>query len=118
MEEKVYWSRLIRVGGPLARRDFARIVGGKCVLLPTPDARVGQPRDFQLLDCATSAGFHVITGQDLGHGIMSDGRTPSLEYLHCGFRGSVVADTSKPTAEGNFYTLRGMLRGVGIDLGR
>jgi hypothetical protein len=126
MEEKVYWSRLMRVGGPLTRRDFQRIVGGKCVLQPTPDARVGQPRDFDLLDwaaaclndCATSGGFHVTTGQDLGHGVMSDGKTQSLDYLHAGFRGSVVADTSKPTAEGNFYTLRGMLRGTGIDLGR
>src|SRR5262245_34881603 len=50
MEEKVFWSRLIRVGGPFAQRDFNRIVGGKCVLLPTPDARVGKPRDFELLD--------------------------------------------------------------------
>ena len=126
MEEKVYWSRLIRVGGPLTRRDFNRVVGGKCVLLPTPEARVGKPRDFALLDwaitclndCAITGGFHVTTGQDLGHGIMSDGKTQSLDYLHAGFRGSVVADTSKPTAEGNFYTLRGMLRGLGIDLGR
>ena len=126
MEEKVYWSRLIRVGGPLTRRDFNRVVGGKCVLLPTPEARVGKPRDFALLDwaitclndCATTGGFHVTTGQDLGHGTMSDGKTQSLDYLHAGFRGSVVADTSKPTAEGNFYTLRGMLRGLGIDLGR
>ena len=118
MEEKVYWSRLIRVGGPLAQRDFDRIVGGKCVLEPTPDARVGCPRDFVILDfaiaclndCASSAGIHITTGQDLGHGVMSDGRTPSLEYLNRGFPGSVVADTSLPTAEGNYQTLRGMLR--------
>ncbi|HEY0518226.1 MAG TPA: hypothetical protein VGC84_01945, partial [Ilumatobacteraceae bacterium] len=36
MEEKVYWSRLVRVGGPLTKRDVGRIVGGKCVLEPTP----------------------------------------------------------------------------------
>lgn len=124
MEEKVYWSRIIRVGGPLAQRDFSRIVGGKCVLEPTADARVGQPRDFALLDfaiaclndCEQTAGIHVTTGQDLGHGTMSDGRTQSLDYLNRGFAGSVVADTSKPTAEGNYYVLRGMLRGVGRDL--
>jgi hypothetical protein len=125
MEEKVYWSRLIRVGGPLAQRDFNRIVGGKCVLLPTPDARVGKPRDFELLDfaiaclndCESSAGIHITTGQDLGHGTMSDGRTQSLHYLNAGFPGSVVADTSRPTAEGNYYTLRGMLHGLGIEIG-
>ena len=118
MEEKVEWSRLLRIGGPLAKRDFARIVGGKCVLVPTPDARVGQPRDFELLDfaiaclsdCARSAGIHITTGQDLGHGVMSDGRTASLVYLNRGFPGSVVADTSRPTAEGNYQVLRGMLR--------
>lgn len=126
MEEKVYWSRLIRVGGPLAQRDFDRIVGGKCVLLPTPDARVGCPRDFAILDfaiaclndCATSAGIHITTGQDLGHGVMSDGRTESLEYLNRGFPGSVVADTSLPTAEGNYQVLRGMLRAFDIPLER
>jgi len=125
MEEKVFWSRLIRVGGPLAQHDFNRIVGGKCVLLPTPDARVGKLRDFELLDfaiaclndCERSAGIHITTGQDLGHGVMSDGITQSLQYLNSGFPGSVVADTSQPTAEGNFYTLVGMLGGLDIDIG-
>jgi hypothetical protein len=124
MEEKVYWSRLIGVGGPLARRDTSRIVGGKCVLHPTADARVGQPRDFELLDFAircfqdveARAGFFLTTGQDLGHGTMSDGRTQSLAYLNERFKGSVVADTSKPTGEGNFHVLVGMLRGTDIPL--
>lgn len=124
MEEKVYWSRLIGVGGPLARRDMSRIVGGKCVLRPTPDARVGQPRDRALLDfasaclndCDDSAGIRITTGQDLGHGTMSDGRTASLDYLHRGFRGSVVADTSKPTGEGNYFVLVGMLRAFGLSV--
>ena len=122
MEEKVYWSRLIHVGGPLALRDRGRIVGGKCVLHPTPDARVGQPRDFEMLDFAIACfkdvearyGFCLTTGQDLGHGIMSDGRTQSLAYLNARFKGSVVADTSKPTGEGNFHVLVGMLRGMDI----
>lgn len=126
MEEKVYWSRLIGVGGPLARREGARIVGGKCVLHPTPDARVGQPRDRELLDFAIAcfhdvearAGFRLTTGQDLGHGTMSDGRTGSLEYLNSRFKGSVVADTSRPTGEGNFHVLRGMLRGMDVPLER
>lgn len=124
MEEKVHWSRVIRVGGPLAQRDFSRIVGGKCVLAPSADARVGQPHDFALLDFAIAcfrdierkAGIHLTTGQDLGHGLMSDGKTQSLGYLNGRFSGSVVADTSIPTGEGNHQILTGMLRGLGIDI--
>lgn len=122
MEEKVHWSRIIGVGGQLARRDMRRIVGGKCVLHPSPDARIGQPRDQELLDfaaacltdCDRSAGIRITTGQDLGHGVMSDGCTQSLEYLHNRFRGSMVADTSKPTGEGNYHVLLGMLRAFGV----
>jgi hypothetical protein len=124
MDEKVYWSRMLNIGGPLARRDMKRIVGGKCVLAPTPDARVGQPEDFALLDWAIEcfrafeeqSGVRLTTGQDLGHGVMSDGETQSLDYLSKRFAGSVDADTSKPTGEGNYFTLEGMLRGVGIAL--
>ena len=126
MEEKVFWSRLINVGGPLGLNNLARIVGGKCVLQPTPDARVGQPRDIELLDFAVqcfadfeeSTGVYLTTGQDLGHGTLSDGKTHSLTYVHDRFLGSVLSDTSKPTAEGNFYILRGMLRACGIDLAK
>src|SRR3954465_5073197 len=46
MEEKVHWSRVLNVGGPRARRDMKRIVGGKCVLQPSADGRVGNSRDF------------------------------------------------------------------------
>ena len=124
MEEKVHWSRVLGVGGPLARRDIRRIVGGKCVLHPTPDARVGKPRDREMLDfaaacladCDATAGIRITTGQDLGHGVMSDGRTQSLDYLHEGFAGSVVADTSKPTGEGNYWVLAGMLRAFDVPL--
>ena len=124
MEEKVYWSRILGVGGPLARRDIRRIVGGKCVLHPTADARIGQSRDRDLLDfaaaclidCDLTAGIRITTGQDLGHGVMSDGHTHSLEYLHRGFRGSVVADTSRPTGEGNYHVLCGMLQAFGLSL--
>ena len=123
MEEKVHWSRVVGVGGPLARRDMERIVGGKCVLHPTADARVGKPKDRELLDfaaeclndCDQSAGICITTGQDLGHGTMADGKTQSLEYLHRGFAGSVIADTSKPTGEGNYHVLIGMLRAFGLD---
>ncbi|MEO5816427.1 MAG: hypothetical protein ABIT20_14235 [Gemmatimonadaceae bacterium] len=126
MEEKVYWSRLVKVGGPLALRDTSRIVGGKCVLHPTADARIGQPRDRELLDFAIAcfqdiearAGFYLTTGQDLGHGMMSDGTTTSLQYLNARFKGSVVADTSKPTGEGNYHVLAGMLRGTGVAVER
>ncbi len=122
MEEKVGWSRLLGIAGPLARRDTNRIVGGKCVLHPTADARVGQPRDMALLDFAIAClqdaevrgGFQIATGQDLGHGMMSDGTTRSLDYLHARFLGSVVSDTSQPTGEGNYHVLDSMLRGEDI----
>jgi hypothetical protein len=122
MEEKVHWSRVLNVGGPRARRDISRIVGGKCVLEPTDDSRVGQPRDFEMLDWAIAcfqtmekeAGVSIITGQDLGHGMMSDGKTASLKYLGARFHGCVVADTSIPTGEGNYNTLKGMLAAFGV----
>jgi hypothetical protein len=124
MEEKIQWSRLIGVGGPLLRGHPTALVGGKCVLKPTADSRIGQRRDTRLLDFAVacfldfeaSSGIHLTTGQDLGHGTMSDGVTPSLAYMHRRFRGSVLADTSKPTAEGNYRVLRGMLTALGAPL--
>lgn len=126
MEEKVHWSRVIGVGGPLAARDLSRVVGGKCVLAPSADARVGQPRDAALLDFAIasfleierSAGIRLTTGQDLGHGLMHDGKTTSLGYLNARYKGSVVADTSVPTGEGNYRILDGMLRASGVPLER
>lgn len=121
MEEKVHWSRVLRVAGPLARAHLDRIVGGKCVLHPTPDARVGAPRDEELLAWAVgclqavdATGIHVVTGQDLGHGLMHDGRTSSLDFMHARFDGSMRADTSRPTAEGNLHLLCGMLAGCGV----
>jgi hypothetical protein len=124
MEEKVHWSRVIGVGGPLALRDIKRIVGGKCVLAPTADARIGQKNDSALLDFAIrcfevlerEAGIRLTTGQDLGHGLMHDGLTPSLAYLNTRYKGSVVADTSVPTGEGNYRILDGMLRASGVPL--
>ncbi len=124
MNEKVSWSHLLGIAGPLTARETRPIVGGKCVLHPTPDARVGQPHDVALLDFAIAClhdaeargGFFITTGQDLGHGVMSDGHTVSLNYLHARFQGSVVADTSQPTGEGNFHLLVGMLRGMDVTL--
>ena len=126
MEEKVRWSRTIGAGGPLARRDLSRIVGGKCVIAPTDDARVGEPRDAELLDFSIACfraiegagGFRIATGQDLGHGTMHDGTTGSLHYLHERFAGSAIADTSVPTGEGNVRLLTGMLRALEVDLAR
>lgn len=117
MEDKIRWSRLVNVGGPLALRNMARLVGGKCVLCPSVDSRIGQPRDREMLDWAAAclhdlearAGFQVVTGQDLGHGVMSDGTTQSLAHLNSRFRGSVVSDTSQPTGEGNYRVLKGIL---------
>ncbi len=124
MEEKVRWSRLLGIGGPLATRDLSRIVGGKCVLAPTPEARVGQPHDRALLDFAIASfqaieresGIFLVTGQDLGHGMLHDGSGSSLAYLNARYRGSVVADTSGPTAEGNVQVLLGMLRAAEVPL--
>ena len=123
MEEKVYWSRLLKVGGPHVQRDFSRIVGGKCVMHPTPGSRVGEPRDRALLDFALECfkdvektGFFLTTGQDLGHGIMSDGKTGSLQYLNVHYKGSVISDTGAPTAEGNYWMLVGQLKGADIPM--
>lgn len=124
MEEKIHWSRLLRVGGPLLLSHPSPLVGGKCVLCPTAASRIGQPRDFEMLDFSVAAlrdmerrtGVHPVTGQDLGHGTMSDGQTGSLEYLNHGYAGSITADTGKPTGEGNYRLLRGMLAGVGVPL--
>lgn len=124
MEEKVHWSRVIGVGGPLALRDIKQIVGGKCVMAPTADARVGQPHDAELLDFAircfeeveAAGGVRLTTGQDLGHGLMSGGAMQSLHYLNRRYKGSVIADTSVPTGEGNYRILDGMLRAVGVPL--
>ncbi|MES2521842.1 MAG: hypothetical protein V4617_04005 [Gemmatimonadota bacterium] len=124
MEAKVQWSRVLRIGGPLGRRESQRMVGGKCVVAPTPGSRVGEPRDAELLDFSiecfeaieSAGGFHLTTGQDMGHGIMHDGVTPSLHYLNERFAGSAIADTSVPTGEGNFQLLTGMLRGYDADV--
>jgi hypothetical protein len=124
MEEKVHWSRVIRVGGPLALRDLTRVVGGKCVLAPTDDSRVGNPKDAEMLEWAAGClrhveetdGIHITTGQDLGHGTMHGSAKGSLEYLHARFPGSIVSDTSIPTGEGNYQILHGMLRAFGTSL--
>lgn len=126
MEEKVFWSRHFHVGGALGQKNIGRIVGGKCVLWPTVGARIGEPQDFALLDFAIAclhdfeefSGVHLTTGQDLGHGIMSDGKTPSLQYLNSRFRGSVMADTGKPTAEGNLQLVLGALTALDIPIER
>lgn len=122
MEEKVFWSRAVRIAGPQGKEKLSEIVGGKCVLLPK--FRVGEEGDFEVLaeaakclkDFENHAKINIVTGQDLGHGIMSDGKTSSLEFLHSQFQGSVLEDTSKPTGEGNFYILKGMLEAEEINL--
>lgn len=124
MDEKVFWSRLTNVAGPLGIKELQRIVGGKCVMAPAEGSKIGEPDDFALLDFGATclkdfeshSKVYITTGQDLGHGVMSDGKTSSLIYLHGKFIGSVLEDTSKPTGEGNFYCLKGMLRGVGLKL--
>lgn len=123
MDEKVHWSRLMRIGGGRGLAKIDSIVGGKCVMLPSDGSRIGEPRDREMLDFAAEClrdaeghGFSIVTGQDLGHGMMSDGATSSLEYLHHAFDGSVLQDTSRPTSEGNFYVLKGMLAGFDLEL--
>lgn len=124
MGEKVHWTRLVKEGGPLGMPHLQRIVGGKCVLLPTQEARVGQPRDKALLefatacfvDCVETAGIEIITGQDLGHGTLHDRSMTSLQFAHARYVGSVLEDTSKPTGEGNFAVLQGAMRALKIDM--
>src|SRR5258708_37104851 len=82
MEQRLHWSRVLLVGGPRARRETKRIVGGKCVVQPTDDGRVGGARDFALLDWAAEgfaqmereSGVCLITGDDIGPGMMASGR--------------------------------------------
>ncbi|MBN8550083.1 MAG: hypothetical protein J0M12_12265 [Deltaproteobacteria bacterium] len=124
MDEKVYWSRLIKIGGTLGLNKIDRIVGGKCVLLPSRGSRVGEQNDFALLDFALAclkdfeetSGIFLTTGQDLGHGILSDGKSDSIQYMYERFRGSIVSDTSQPTAAGNYFVLSGALQGLGIKM--
>ena len=123
MEAKVDWSRIIGAGGPVGKQAIHKVVGGKCVLFPTADARVGKPRDFEILNFAAtclndfekSTNILPTTGQDLGHGVMSDGKTSSLEYMYERYIGWTNADTSIPTGEGNFHFLVGALRAHDID---
>ena len=125
MEEKVHWSRVLDIAGPLGQTHLSQMVGGKVVVAPTADAQMGEPRDAELLDFAVECfaaieekgGFRLTTGQDLGHGLMHDGVTSSMTYLNERFKGSVAADTSIPTGEGNFRLLTGMLRAFDIKIG-
>lgn len=124
MEGKVFWSRLIRAAGPEGSRYLSKIVGGKCVLLPTKGARVGEALDKELLsfgvtclsDFEETSGVYATTGEDLGHGMLHDGSASSLEFLHEHFYGSVLSDTSIPTAEGNFNCLVGGLHALKREL--
>ena len=126
MGKKVAWSKRFVVAGPLAMPlvQNDKIVGGKCVLLPTNGARMGEPRDKEILDFAIecmqhfehSTGIFLTTGQDLGHDTMSDGTTYSCKYLNDRFPSSILADTSKPTGEGNYYVLKGMLNAKRVPL--
>ncbi|MBX7137197.1 MAG: NAD(P)-binding domain-containing protein [Oligoflexia bacterium] len=123
MEEKVFWSKIAQVGGPRGLKNLQRIVGGKCVLL-APGGRVGEALDLEALQFAVScmhdfeahSGISIVTGQDLGHGQLSQGGQTSLEFLRDNFHGSVIADTGKPTAEGNFYMLKGTLNAFDIPI--
>lgn len=124
MEGKVAWSRMLGISGPRGKEYLSKIVGGKCVLLPSPGSRVGEPLDKQLLDFGLecmrhfeeTSGIYLTTGEDLGHGMLSGGSDNSLSYMHRRFRGCVVSDTSLPTAEGNYYMLKGMYAGFGHKL--
>lgn len=122
MEKKVFWARKLHLGGPLGLARIQDTVGGKCVLLPNSEGRVGESADFEVLRFATTclhdfesdSGNRVVTGQDLGHGVLSDEKTTSLEFLNNNFHGAVLENTSIPTAEGNVQMLLGMLEGLDI----
>jgi len=122
MEEKAYWSKLFRIAGSMGLPELARVVGGKCVFLPAANGRVGESNDIEALswaleclaDFEESAGIRIVTGQDLGHGMLSNGIS-SLQFMSERFRGVIVSDTSKPTGEGNYQLMRGYVDAAGID---
>jgi hypothetical protein len=122
MEEKAYWSKLLKIAGPLGRSELHKVVGGKCVLLPAANGRVGESRDVAtlswaldcLMDLEERAGIRLVTGQDLGHGVLSNGET-SLAFMSSRYRGVVIADTSKPTGEGNYQLMRGFADAAKLD---
>ncbi|RME60711.1 MAG: hypothetical protein D6780_02870, partial [Candidatus Dadabacteria bacterium] len=124
MQEKIEWSKKANIAGPLGQSVLSKLYGGKCVLYPFAGSRVGEPLDFDMLKFACTClnalskgtGIFPVTGQDLGHGTMSDGKTSSLNFLHRNYSGAVTADTSVPTAAGNFYVVKGALKAFQIEL--
>jgi len=124
MEKKVHWSRVAGIGGPKGRAELGRIVGGKCVLKPSVGNRVGEAGDFDLLDFAVEcfkdfearSGVFLTTGQDLGHGLMSDGKTSSIDCLNSKFFGCISSNTSLPTAWGNLSVIEGVMEAFGAKL--
>ncbi len=122
MEEKAYWSKLFNIAGPLGIAELPRVVGGKCVFLPAAGGRVGESRDIEALtwalDCLMAfeetSGVQIVSGQDLGHGDLSSGES-SLSFMSSRFRGVILADTSKPTGEGNYQLMRGFADAAGLN---
>lgn len=123
MEQKKAWINTTDIGTPIWKKYQEQIFGGKVVLQPTSDAEIGQPRDLELLEFAAScfldfekrSGIVLITGQDLGHGKTTQGMG-SLEYTRKFYDGIGEVNTSIPTAEGNYYFLDGMFKGLGRTL--
>ncbi len=125
MDQKGDFARLTEIAGPRVRENFGKIHFGKFVVQPPVGARVGQYRDQELMDFIVAGlekfeselGVKAITGQDLGHGKLRNGQT-SLSHLSSRYSGCVDIDTSLPTALGNFYMLKGLLAGQGIQLSK
>lgn len=121
MEEKAYWSKLFKIAGPLGISELSRVVGGKCAFLPAAHGRIGESRDVDalswaldcLMDFEETSGVKIVTGQDLGHGDLTSGES-SLSFMSKRFRGVIVADTSKPTGEGNYQLMRGFADAAGL----
>lgn len=122
MEEKVFWSKLFKIAGPLGMPQLSRIVGGKCAFLPAPQGRVGEANDIGsltwaldcLMDFEERSGLRIVTGQDLGHGNLTSGES-SLSFMNNRFRGVIITDTSKPTGEGNYQLMRGFSDAAGLN---
>ena len=123
MEEKVFWSRQCELAGPVGKTELHRIFGGKCVLDPGEDHQVGKTGDTELLEFAAQVfleferetGVRLVTGQDLGHGQLTNGES-SLHFLSQRFRGCVQADTSAPTAYGNLGVVLGIAQAAKRDV--
>ncbi|GEM_PF-694813 len=123
MDNKGSFARMTGIAGPRVIEAFEKIQFGKYVVLPPLGYRVGENKDLEtmgfIVDALTAFedefGVMAITGQDAGHGDLSNGEK-SLDYIADRFVGSGKLNTGEPTGHGNFALLKGMFKGLGKNL--